>query len=426
MQFDDERWDTPEEPSQYTAPESRGTPMYAPKRRGNVCVAVLAVIAVALAAAIGIWQWAQRYELRLERGERGLSLQMDERAQADTSTAQAAPAQSDASAVTDAQPGAELVLQPIRQGVETPSSDEEDALSLQEIYEKMIPSVVSIITDAGTGTGIVMSADGYLITNEHVIADAQTITAMLYDEQSYTAALIGSDEASDLAVLKIEPDGALTAAEFGNSDALRVGDTVVAIGDPLGVKLRGTMTDGIISAINRDMLVNDRTMTLIQTNAALNSGNSGGPLINCYGQVIGVTAMKLSSYYSQATVEGLGFAIPINTAKPILEELIESGYVSGRPAIGISGERLPTAARVYYRLPDGVYVTYVNPASGAYAAGIREGDIITAINDTAVTSVDGLNAVKNTFSAGDTVTLTVYRSGQTATVVVELMDEALQ
>ena len=419
--------------------QSYAEPMRTPcRRKGHGWIVLVAVLIVALAAAIGIWRWVQDYSVQLERTPDGVTLRLQERS---ADTAESEPAQTteaeapeEASAVPKTQSAAqadlhsdtELTLQAGHAGAPTASSNDEDALSLQEIYEKMIPSVVSIVTNAGTGTGIVMSEDGYLITNCHVIAQAQQITAMTWDETTYTAALVGSDEASDLAVLKIEPDEALTAAEFGDSDALRVGDTVVAIGDPLGVKLRGTMTNGIVSAINRNLMVNDREMTLIQTNAALNNGNSGGPLINCYGQVVGVNAVKLSSYYSQATVEGLGFAIPISTAKPIIDELIQNGYVAGRPAIGISGEQLPAAARVYYGLPEGVYVTYVAPDSGAWEAGVRKGDIITAINGTAVSSVDALNTVKNRFSAGDTVTLTIYRSGQTADVDITLMDEALQ
>ena len=419
--------------------QSYAEPMRTPcRRKGHGWIVLVAVLIVALAAAIGIWRWVQDYSVQLERTPDGVTLRLQERS---ADTAESEPAQTteaeapeEASAVPKTQSAAqadlhsdtELTLQAGHAGAPTASSNDEDALSLQEIYEKMIPSVVSIVTNAGTGTGIVMSEDGYLITNCHVIAQAQQITAMTWDETTYTAALVGSDEASDLAVLKIEPDEALTAAEFGDSDALRVGDTVVAIGDPLGVKLRGTMTNGIVSAINRNLMVNDREMTLIQTNAALNNGNSGGPLINCYGQVVGVNAVKLSSYYSQATVEGLGFAIPISTAKPIIDELIQNGYVAGRPAIGISGEQLPAAARVYYGLPEGVYVTYVAPDSGAWEAGVRKGDIITAINGTAVSSVDALNTVKNRYSAGDTVTLTIYRSGQTADVDITLMDEALQ
>lgn len=304
-------------------------------------------------------------------------------------------------------------------------SGQDGALSLQEIYEKMIPSVVSIVTNNGSGTGIIMSEDGYLITNYHVIDGAYEIAAILNSDETYPAALVGGDEASDLAVLKISAEQALRPAEFGDSDQLRVGDSVVAIGDPLGTRLRGTMTDGIISAINRDLIVNDREMTLIQTNAALNNGNSGGPLINCFGQVIGINAIKLSSSYFNSSVEGLGFAIPISSAKPIIDELIENGYVSGRPAIGIGGESLPMAVRVYYRLPEGVYITYVNPASDAYAQGIAEGDIITAIDGTAIATIDQLDSVKNQYQAGQRVTLTVYTQGGFRDVSIVLMDAAL-
>ena len=313
-------------------------------------------------------------------------------------------------------------------GVPTSASEDAGALSLQEIYRCCSGSVVSIIsvTQSGkaSGTGIIMSADGYIITNHHVIENAQAVSVLMNDDKEYTASIIGSDETSDLAVLKIEASG-LQAAEFGDSSVLQVGDSVVAIGDPLGVTLRGTMTDGIISAINRDLTVNDRTMNLIQTNAALNNGNSGGPLINCYGQVIGINTMKMSNFYSSSTtVEGIGFAIPIDTAKPIIDELIEKGYVSGRPAIGIDGETLPATYRIYYRLPEGIYVTRVYASSDAAAKGISEGDIITAINGIDVTTMEQLNRVKNQFTAGHTVTLTIYRSGSSYDVEIILMDRA--
>ena len=183
------------------------------------------------------------------------------------------------------------------------------------------------------------------------------------------------------------------------------------------------MTSGIVSAINRDLEVNDRTMTLIQTDAALNNGNSGGPLINCYGQVIGINTMKLRSYYS-ATAEGLGFAIPMSVAKPILEELMENGYVAGRPAIGISYDSLPLAFRIYYNLPEGVYVTAVYDGSDAKAQGVVPGDIITAVNGTRVSSIDELNRIKNQFTAGDAITLTLYCGGSYRDVTVRLIDQA--
>lgn len=307
---------------------------------------------------------------------------------------------------------------------ETPS-DGAQGLSLQAIYRKCIPSVVSIISTqrsgSTTGTGIIMSSDGYIITNDHVIDGAISIDVLTSSDNTYAASLVGSDATSDLAVLKIEASG-LTAAEFGDSNSMEVGDVVVAIGDPLGTELRGTMTDGIISAINRDLTVNGRTMTLIQTNAALNNGNSGGPLINAYGQVIGINTMKVSSYYTASTVEGLGFAIPIATAKPIIDELIDQGYISGRPAIGITTRDLPAAVRVYYGIPEGVYVDGVDATSDAYAKGLKQGDTITAIDGVAVSTGEDLDMVKNQYKAGQTVELTVYRGGNYYVVSVKLMD----
>ena len=339
--------------------------------------------------------------------------------EADTSSALAAqPAQDPPSVEIESSPAAPA----------TPASEDEadGALSLQEIYKKCIGSVVSITASAqsgkSSGTGIVLSADGYLITNHHVIENAQVIAVQTSDDRQFQASIIGSDEASDLAVLKVDATD-LQPAEFGDSGKLAVGDRVVAIGDPLGAQLRGTMTSGIVSAINRDLEVNDRTMTLIQTDAALNNGNSGGPLINCYGQVIGINTMKLRSYYS-TTAEGLGFAIPMAVAKPILEELMENGYVAGRPAIGISYDTLPLAFRIYYNLPEGVYISAVYDGSDAQAKGVAAGDIITAVNGTRVTSIDELNRVKNQFTAGDSITLTLYNGGSYRDVAVILIDQA--
>ena len=427
--------------------ERRCTPMGAPKRtkRRKGAIVALLIVALLAGAAFGAAQVLRRYVLPAYNGKPVLSRTDD--------TPENGPAQPE----DDAQPSdpdealtqsedpsddrtapehgshpkdaaGALVVVPSPSGVETVVSSAEGALSLQRIYEKMSPSVVSIIATlkngTATGTGIIMSESGYIITNHHVIEGAGQLSVLTHDDQQYPAELIGSDTISDLAVLRIEADG-LTAAEFGDSDSLRVGDSVVAIGDPLGIQLRGTMTSGIISAINRDLTVEDRKMTLIQTDAALNSGNSGGPLINCYGQVIGINTMKMSNFYSlSATVEGIGFAIPIDTAKPIIDELIEKGYVSGRPAIGIDGETLPATYRIYYRLPQGIYVTRVYRNSDAAAKGVSEGDIITAINGVSVTTMEQLNRVKNQFTAGQTITLTIYRGGVSSDVEIILMDRA--
>ena len=296
--------------------------------------------------------------------------------------------------------------------VQIQSSGEEQELTYQQIYKKLSPSVCSITASASqttsSGSGIVISEDGYIATNAHVVSGAQSISVMLSDEQTYDAQLIGTDTVSDLAVLKIDATG-LTAAEFGNSDELEVGDSVVAIGDPLGSELRGTMTDGIISAINRDLQVDGRTMTLLQTNAALNEGNSGGPLINMKGQVIGINTMKMSSY--SVSIEGLGFAIPSTTAVPILDELMTKGYVSGRPDIGFEGITVPVYAQFYYRLPSGVYIQDVQTDSDAAAQGISTGDVLTQFDGKDITSLEELQEALNAHAAGDTVTVTIYSRG---------------
>ena len=432
----------------YQTQREQPTPMgrRSPRRKSGWLKGILAVLLV-VAISFGAFYLMRNVGVRLERTEDGVTLSMTNRskqpepeqaeqptpepsASAQTGTETAAPQQTTQQPTQGAYVGSGTKLDIVssQESSDTTFSDEEGALCLQDIYSTVIDSVVSIssMTSSGTssGTGIIMSQDGYVITNHHVITGALVISVLTNDNQEYEAALVGSDEMSDLAVLKIDARG-LQAAEFGDSSKLRVGDSVVAIGDPLGVQLRGTMTNGIISAINRDLTVGDRTMTLIQTNAALNNGNSGGPLINCYGQVIGINTVKMSSYYSaSATVEGLGFAIPISVAKPIIDELIENGYVAGRPAIGISGDSLPSYYRTYYRLPDGVYVTSVNEGSDAKAKGIREGDIVTAINGEKICSIDELNTVKNQYAAGDEVTLTIYRSGTYYEVTVTLVDQA--
>ena len=296
-----------------------------------------------------------------------------------------------------------------------PNVAQTDGLSLQEIYENTIDSVVSISCSSAygssTGTGVVLSADGYIVTNAHVIEDAVAVQVVLQSKQAYDAVIVGRDEVTDLAVLRVDATD-LSPAELGDSAALRVGDTVVAIGDPLGMELSGSMTDGIVSAINRDITVDGRKMTLIQTNAALNSGNSGGPLINCYAQVVGINTMKIGDYMSTAGVEGLGFAIPSSTVIDIVTQLIQQGYVSGRPTLGIVGEGVTSFYQVYFGLPNGLYITELDANSDAAKQGIRESDILLSINGTRITSQEDLDAVLYTCDVGDTVEVTVYRDGR--------------
>ena len=307
---------------------------------------------------------------------------------------------------------AHLDLVPSETSVSTVT--QENGLSLQDIYEKNINSVVSITCHqrygSSSGTGVIFSSQGYIVTNHHVIENAQEITVLLTDERVLEATVIGADSASDLAVLYVEGDN-LVAAEFGDSTQLRVGDSVAAIGDPLGSELRGTLTNGIVSAINRDVSVGGRTMTLIQTNAAINSGNSGGPLINCYGQVIGINTLKISDNASSAGVEGLGFAIPSATVKEIVDQLIGQGYVSGRPSLGISGESVSNFYQHYYQMPAGLYITYIESDSDAAANGIVTGDILLAVGETRISSEEDLNNALYNLNPGDSVTVIIYRYG---------------
>ena len=382
-----------------------------PKSRGGI-VAVLLVLVIFLSGIVtvlGILNVKLFHQLRQQEQQEELAISYTMEAPQATAALETQPA----APIREQLPeNTDLVLSPAPSAVDnTPQSG---GLPLQEIYLRNIDCVVSISCQlyggSSSGTGVVLSADGYIVTNAHVVEDAQAVTVRLTDERILPARVVGADTVSDLAVLRVEATD-LTPASFGESDSLRVGDTVVAIGDPLGVELRGTLTDGIVSAINRDVMVDGRPMTLIQTNAALNSGNSGGPLINCYGQVIGINTMKISAFTNQAGVEGLGFAIPSATVEDVVEQLIRQGYVSGRPTLGLEGESLSLFYQHYYRLPEGLYITYVAPGSDAEAKGIERGDILVSINDTRITTTQELSAILFNCKVGQTVTVVVYRGG---------------
>lgn len=303
---------------------------------------------------------------------------------------------------------------------------QEGGLSLQDIYSKAIPSLVSItsVTPAGssTGSGVVFSQDGYIVTNAHVVEGARSLEVLLSDNTNHAARIIGVDTFSDLAVLHIEATD-LSPAEFGDDSVVRVGDAVVAIGDPLGIELRGTMTNGIVSAINRNIQSDGRTMTLIQTNAALNQGNSGGPLLNCYGQVIGINTMKMGDNMSLAGVEGLGFAIPSSTIKNVVDQLLRQGYVSGRPSFGVTVQRLSTFDQLYYGLPQGLYITSVAVGSCAAEAGIHVGDVLLSFDGQPTVDSETLQQLLYSHNAGDSVTIIIYRGGRRYEATI-ILDEA--
>lgn len=303
--------------------------------------------------------------------------------------------------------------------------DTADGMAGEDIYKKVNPSVVSVISTTsegtGSGSGVIMSKDGYIITNNHVVEGAQSVSVQLSDGTSLDAEIIGTDEQTDLAVIKVTPTSDLTAAEFGDSDELEPGEYAYAIGSPGGVQFANTITGGRISAINRDLTVNDRVMTLIQTDASINNGNSGGALINKYGQVVGITSAKLSgNAFGSATVEGMGFAIPINTAKDIVDELIQNGYVSGRPSIGITGQNVESADGKV----SGVQVYSIDSRAKAASEGLQVGDVITAVDGTPTPDMDKVNELKQDKKAGDKLTLSVYRisTGKTLNITITLTD----
>ena len=303
-------------------------------------------------------------------------------------------------------------------------------LTIPEIAKKCSPSAVAITAKSNMygfsatslGSGFIISEDGYVVTNHHVIENASSITVILSDKTEIEATLIGSDSLSDLAVLKIEHDG-LVPMEIGNSDDVIVGESVVAIGAPAGLTFAGSVTDGIVSGINRDIAITDsygrvqKRMTLIQTNATINKGNSGGPLINSRGQVIGINTLKLNS----SDYEGIGFSIPINGAMNIINQLIENGkvsdrsddFVTGGGTIGITQyANVSKQESEYYGIPQGLMVIQISKDSNAAKAGLRRGDIIIAYNDTDVKTSDDINNLKSKNKAGDEVTLRVYRDGE--------------
>ena len=293
------------------------------------------------------------------------------------------------------------------------SSDRGKELSLQELYDQCSKSIVAIkgyqdgVDGYYWGSGIILSKDGLILTNTHVIENCDTASVTLFDNSSYDAALVGADSTSDIAVLRIEATG-LTPASFGDSAELAIGDKVAAIGNPLGETFRMTLTDGIISAIDRGISYNGHSMTLLQTNTAINEGNSGGALFNMYGQVIGVTNMKMMSSYS--SIEGIGFAIPSSTIAAVADSLMQYGEVRGRTAIGITVGAIPENVTSHYDLPTGLYVSAVEEKSDAAAKGIQQGDIITAVNGNPASATSDILTVKNTLSVGDTIAFTIWRT----------------
>ncbi len=313
-------------------------------------------------------------------------------------------------------------------------------LTIPEIAEKVGPSVVGVINkttvspqkyydpftgryyyygsdqddqtvEQGSGSGIIFQDDGYIVTNQHVIDGASEISVILNTGEEFAAKLVGQDTKTDLAVLKIDPGNtALTAATLGDSTTVQVGETAVAIGNPMGQEFSGSVTAGIISAVNRTMTIENRTYNLLQTDAAINSGNSGGALINQYGEVIGINSVKLST----TGVEGMGFAIAISEAKPIIDDLMASGYVTGRPLVGI------TIKDTGY----GLFISGVSEGSGAEEAGLKPYDMILEVDGQKVSSTEEVNSIRDEKKAGDYLTFKILRNGETMEIQVRLMEDS--
>jgi serine protease Do len=332
-----------------------------------------------------------------------------------------------------------------------------DSMSIPDIVDELEPSVVGVSSTfeyeaqssfggwgwggygggqtqseeiVGTGTGIIMTEDGYIVTNAHVVYDdseydcgeAVEVSVLFSDESEQSAKIIAYDTETDIAVLKVDATG-LKPATFGDSDDIRVGELVIAIGNPLGFDLFGSVTSGIVSGLNRQISINEKNMNLIQIDAAINSGNSGGPLVNSCGQVIGINSAKMSSSYSSsASIEGLGFAIPINEAKTIIDDLINYKYVKGRPQIGIGTRDVSETISRYYNIPMGVYIVSVEEGSTAEFAGLQVGDVIIGIQGEAITTADELNEIKNQYKAGEEITLTITRDGEDMDISLVLQE----
>ena len=311
--------------------------------------------------------------------------------------------------------------------VKTMKVDGKTEMTMAEVYAANVNSVVSInvssttnyfgqqVETAASGTGFFITQDGYILTNYHVVKGASTVKVTLYSGETYDASVIGGDEDYDIAVIKIDVTGA-SAVVLGDSGALNIGESVAAIGNPLG-ELTFSMTEGIVSCVNRAVNIDGTPFNMIQIDCSINPGNSGGPLFNSYGEVVGIVSAKYSSY-SNTTVEGIGFAIPINDVIAMVEDIMTDGYVTDKPYIGITPQNMTAqmAQQYRYSVSEGVFVCSVEPGSAAEKAGLRMGDVITKLGDTAIGDMNDLNAAKKAYRAGDTVTLTIYRAGETKEV----------
>ena len=307
--------------------------------------------------------------------------------------------------------------------------DGKTAMTDAEVYAAGVNSVVSInvtgtsgtnffgqpVRTASAGSGFVLTKDGYIVTNYHVVKDGETVKVTMYNGDEYEAKYVGGDEDYDIAVIKVEAQD-LQAVTLGDSSGLNVGDHVLAIGNPLG-ELTFSMSGGMVSCVNRAINVDGTPFNMIQTDASINPGNSGGPLFNQYGEVVGIVSAKYSSTGNES-VEGLGFAIPINDVLAMIQDIMTNGYVTNKPYLGVTAGTMTEqmAAQYRYDVTSGVFIYSVEEDGAAAKAGLKMGDVIVKVDDTDITSMEDLTVAKKQYSAGDTCTLTIYREGQETTV----------
>lgn len=319
--------------------------------------------------------------------------------------------------------------------IDVTTNSQETTMTPQDVYEHYVNAVVAIsnesttnvfgqeVETASSGSGFIISEDGYIVTNNHVVSGAQRLTVIMTNGEEYEAQIIGADSENDVALLKIDATD-LPTVSVGDSDAIEVGQQVCAIGNPLG-ELTNTMTVGYVSALDREINENGTPINMFQTDCAINSGNSGGPIFDMHGNVIGITTAKYSSNSSlsssTASIEGIGFCVPINDAMDIVSDLLQYGYVKGRPSLGITCQAISSTVTRYYNLPAGIYINSVEAGSAADQAGLMEGDIISAVDGTEVSSVTDFKALLKQYTAGDAATLTIYRGSTSETMEVDII-----
>ena len=317
-------------------------------------------------------------------------------------------------------------------------NSEETEMTPQDIYSQYVNAVVAVYNEGtmnyygqsvettSSGSGFIITEDGYIVTNNHVVEGAETLTVKMTSGEEYEATLIGADSENDVALIKIDAAD-LPTVSVGDSDAIQVGEQICAIGNPLG-ELTNTLTVGYVSALDREIDEDGTPINMFQTDCVINSGNSGGPMFDMHGNVVGITTAKYSSNGSSTTasIEGIGFCIPINDALDIVSDLLEYGYVTGRASLGINAQDISSAVNQYYSLPCGAYVYSVQDGSAADYAGITAGDIVTAIESTEINTVSELRAELKNYSAGDTVCLSIYRTetGEELSVTVTLDEKS--